>query len=95
LTNAAATQQNEDSLGRAYGYWKFPTIAGLFRIVPHFGSYKAMWENESLGSFTSPRRAVSGLVTAPSLRLERFVDEARRMLPIDLQQWIFVQLRRH
>ena len=94
MANALATQQNENSLGRNHGYWKCPTIAGLFRIVPHLGRYKAMWESQSLGSFTSPRRAVSGLVSAPSLRLGRIADEARRTLPVNLQHWIYVQLRR-
>jgi len=69
-------------------------MAGLFRIVPHFGRYRGMWENESLGSFTSPRRALTGLIKTPSLKLGRIADEARRALPVDLQQWTFVQLGR-
>jgi len=69
-------------------------MAGLFRIVPHFGRYRGMWENESLGSFTSPRRALTGLTDTSSLKLGHIADEARRALPIDLRQWTFVHLKR-
>ena len=92
--NSVAAPHDEDSLGRTYGYWKFPTVAGLFRIVPHFGRYRAMWEDETIGSYTSPRRAATGIASAPSVKLGRSADDTRCTLPTDLRQWIFVQLRR-
>jgi hypothetical protein len=51
-----------------------------------------MWENQSLGSFTTPRRALSGLVGTQPLKLGPTADEARSKLPADLQHWIFVQV---
>ena len=90
---SSAPIQRSDFDGNS-GYWKLPTVAGLFRIVPHSGRYRAMWENETFGIFTSPRRALNGLRSTPSLKFGPIAEDTRRMLPNDLRRWTFVQPRR-
>lgn len=77
-------------LGRARGYWRFPTNAGLFRIVPYHGRYRVMWENDLLGSEPTPRKALESLIYGKTL--VRPPEAARRTLPKDLRSWNFVSV---
>jgi hypothetical protein len=65
---------------------------GVFRIVPHFGRYRVMSEDESLGSYATPRAAVDELCCG-TLAPRRGIETSQSGLPANLSDWNFVLSR--
>jgi hypothetical protein len=66
---------------------------GIFRIVPHFGRYRVMSEDESLGSYATPRAAVDELCCGNTLAPRRGIETSQSGLPANLSDWNFVLSR--
>jgi hypothetical protein len=60
------------------GHWEYRTSLGVFRIVPYFCRYRAMYEDENLGSYATPRAAVDELCGGSTLAVQWHRDIAMR-----------------
>lgn len=84
----------DSAIGRTHGYWQYPTSIGVFRIVPRYGRYQAILNDELLGIYSSPRRTLDGILRGTKSVSSTVIDGARAGLPKDLRNWLFVQARR-
>ena len=69
------------------------SIAQVFRIVPHFGRYRVMYEDENLGSYATPRAAVDELCGGNTLVPRTLIEKSHCGLPVSLSEWNFVLSR--
>jgi hypothetical protein len=83
----------DSAFGRTNGFWRYPTSIGEFRILPHYGRYRAMLNDENLGTYSTPRRAL-GTILAGGIAASSNTAEVARRLPKDLRDWAFVRARR-
>lgn len=84
----------ESTIGRTHGYWQCPSSIGVFRIVPYYGRYQAILNDEILGIYSTPRRTLDGILRGTISVSSNGIDGARAGLPKDLHNWLFVQARR-
>lgn len=79
----------DSSLGRTHGYWEYSSDIGVFRIVPYYGHYQVLLNDEVLGTYATPRRALDAAV-----RGTFSVDATGVGLPKELRAWIFMHSNR-
>jgi hypothetical protein len=75
------------------GHWEHRTSLGVFRIVPYFGRYRVMYEDENLGSYATPRAAVDELCGGNTLAPCSGIETSQCGLPVNLSEWNFVLSR--
>lgn len=74
-------------------YYRFKTSAGEFRIVPErSGRWKAMFEDEGLGSYASPDQAAEDLAGGHTF-WPSCGDTAGLGIPEETSGWTFVRAR--
>jgi hypothetical protein len=88
----AHEEPRDSGTGRTHGYWQHPTNIGVFRIVPHYGRYQAILNDEILGIYSTPRRALDATLRGTTVSSNAIDGVAG--LPKDLRNWIFVQAGR-
>jgi hypothetical protein len=90
----AHEEPRDSAIGRIHGYWQYPTNIGVLRIVPHYGRYQAMLNDEIIGIYSTPRRALDATLRGTTSVSSNAIDAVRSGLPKDLRNWVFVQARR-
>lgn len=71
--------------------YEFATHAGVFRIaVTANGRWQAMFEDEGLGSYTTPQQALDDLVGGHTF-WPSCGDPSRFGLPEELADWSFIR----
>jgi hypothetical protein len=89
----AHDKPRDSAVGRIHGYWQYPTNIGVFRIVPRYGHYQAILDDQILGNYSTPRRALNATLSGTISISSNAIDGVRAGLPKDLRNWIFVQAR--
>lgn len=72
------------------GYWQYRTAAGTFQIRPIGGRYHVIFEDESLGAYTSPVHALDDLIGGHTFWPSSGVDPSMLGMADDLSEWKFL-----
>ncbi len=76
-----------------FGYWKFHTRVGTFKIVPSTGSFEAMLDDEGLGAYATPELALNDLVDGHIFSPSSGIESDGCGLPNELAEWTFMKIQ--
>lgn len=67
--------------------WYYPTKKGTVSIIEKNRRFHVMYENESLGSYSSPQQAADDVSGGHTFTPSNGVDFAELNIPYDLSEW--------
>jgi hypothetical protein len=67
--------------------FKYKTRIGNFYIAEHEGYFHAVYEDESLGSYSTPEQAADDLSGGHTFSNSKGVDTATLGIPEDIGEW--------
>lgn len=69
--------------------YSYPTKIGMFYITQLNGRWQAMYEDENLRSYYSPRHAADDLSGGHTFSLSNGVDTSTLGIPGDISEWSY------
>lgn len=73
--------------------WYYETRFGIVRIVPYQGRFHIIYDEESLGSYSTPEQAVDDAAGGHTFTPSNGIDLDEFGLPDCIQEWSYSKVR--
>jgi hypothetical protein len=67
--------------------YRYQTRKGVFEIVPKYERFEIIYEEESLGSYSSPEKAADDLSGGHTCTPSNGIDTGNLGIPDDISEW--------